>query len=1072
MAEDALPGSVEVGLNGPSPDDGLGYSRHYAQRIRDLGETSKESWIKRLWNHMFGSSVGSTKDSCRDLRVKSAGEAHNDQCQPVISTAQMAVTSVNSQTAADIPTAVVAVNVVKEKEVRFSELVDATSLPSHNHDMQSQEQENSELKGMQLAGHGRVPLIHERTTKPLPTPLTNSPYLPSKEKVVIYKTSLSSKPPRDDGVTAARLRYEKLSKSSNSLGYASMPNIKLSLDSGNSIHNSQMPRIARDVATLQLERRAKTIADRAAKAYKVFTCNAPYPVDVFVRYNLRKRGWVEKFGPRVMSAVAHTETTDRTLQFISDKDYEELCNQTIPKPWEEDRGIYTIVSRCVQHCPPKFIWAGKSINSVVLKSDVIVNHFPKARYFSSKVMLTTSLKDLPWQNNSDPMTFFPRCYLLNDNDRADIIDDFQLTSCMSLLKLVLERHVEGRHSSHHAVPNDCPYADGNETSDGMLEMLDDDGATDHMVNNIQVATDVNSDGSGVTHHTDLGDHFPAEDDETNQCAADIVDDTDQDQQLLSKQNQQKVVPDLLSTIREKKGGTVPSKALDWAIQQCDQYIRSKNHEDIDKLSRKCLSRRQWDQLLAWFYQVSQDGATIEVSENKLRECESVLNQIRHMWPQYDIDGVHNIWIVKPGDKSKGIGISFCDNLDNVLKYINNPNTEDYIVQKYIERPLLIYKCKFDVRQWFLVTDWSPLTIWFYKDSYLRICSQEFSYDCMHESIHLSNVAVQENYINGKRSEKLPENNFMTSEQFKQYLSEIGADDVWENMIYPGMKEAVINTMIATQEVTDSRKNAFELYGADFMMSDDYKPWLLEVNSSPGMLPSSVEKAKLCAAVIGDTIKVVLDQRENSSSETGQFELVYHDSTNPNTRGHDTKFIVEGQRIKKLDLQRFTAIDQRAMRIQQDHESQAREKCEEAKKFKHETAPMSRLSENSEENFLTSAGAGILPSEAISTNQSHFTMNKEIVNCDDSSEDEVERFNREQLELIIVATSGAVPDRAKTRSTVTQNVPAHSRTNNDRSTVKSASGLRKSTIEIYGGHGRLGSTGGLVRAKSGSKTIGK
>ena len=33
--------------------DGLGYSRHYAQRIRDLGKTSKDSWIKRLWNHMF-----------------------------------------------------------------------------------------------------------------------------------------------------------------------------------------------------------------------------------------------------------------------------------------------------------------------------------------------------------------------------------------------------------------------------------------------------------------------------------------------------------------------------------------------------------------------------------------------------------------------------------------------------------------------------------------------------------------------------------------------------------------------------------------------------------------------------------------------------------------------------------------------------------------------------------------------------------------------------------------------------------------------------------------------------------
>ena len=31
---------------------------------------------------------------------------------------------------------------------------------------------------------------------------------------------------------------------------------------------------------------------------KIFTCEAPYPVDAYVRFSLRKRGWVEKFGDR------------------------------------------------------------------------------------------------------------------------------------------------------------------------------------------------------------------------------------------------------------------------------------------------------------------------------------------------------------------------------------------------------------------------------------------------------------------------------------------------------------------------------------------------------------------------------------------------------------------------------------------------------------------------------------------------------------------------------------------------------------------------------------------------------
>jgi len=39
-----------------------------------------------------------------------------------------------------------------------------------------------------------------------------------------------------------------------------------------------------------------------------------------------------------------------------------------------------------------------------------------------------------------------------------------------------------------------------------------------------------------------------------------------------------------------------------------------------------------------------------------------------------------------------------------------------------------------------------------------------------------------------------------------------------------------------------------------MVCENYSPWLLEMNSSPGMAPTSLEKTRLCAAVMQDTFK--------------------------------------------------------------------------------------------------------------------------------------------------------------------------------------------------------------------------
>ncbi|XP_011134876.1 tubulin glycylase 3A isoform X1 [Harpegnathos saltator] len=327
-------------------------------------------------------------------------------------------------------------------------------------------------------------------------------------------------------------------------------------------------------------------------------------------------------------------------------------------------------------------------------------------------------------------------------------------------------------------------------------------------------------------------------------------------------------------------GTIPLKALDFAIKRCNDYISAKSHEDIDQESERVWSH-QWDQFVGWYYQIVHGQALFvhaNVPFNKyVLASKHILRKMKRHWPQLDMDGVMNVWILKPGNKSRGRGIVLMNKLEDVVARINPTGKSDarYVVQKYIERPLLIHSTKFDIRQWFIVTCAQPLTLWMYRESYLRFCSQKFSLDDFHESIHLCNHAIQCKYNNcGDRDPALPADNMWDVTAFKEFLKSQGHGEAWDELIYPGMKQGLVGSLLASQEAMDRRKNSFELYGADFMVMEDFSVWLIEINSHPDMSYSTSVTTRLCRQVMEDTIKVVVDFREDKNADTGHFELAY------------------------------------------------------------------------------------------------------------------------------------------------------------------------------------------------------
>ena len=133
----------------------------------------------------------------------------------------------------------------------------------------------------------------------------------------------------------------------------------------------------------------------------------------------------------------------------------------------------------------------------------------------------------------------------------------------------------------------------------------------------------------------------------------------------------------------------------------------------------------------------------------------------------------NIWILKPTGFNRGRGVSVFNSMEklkNLIKFYSeggsdpqmqaNPGemfkddpiqsiimsavkSRTFVIQKYIERPLLIHNRKFDIRVWVLVNH--EMKVYFFKEGYIRTSSAEYSIDdeaVEKANVHLTNNAVQ------------------------------------------------------------------------------------------------------------------------------------------------------------------------------------------------------------------------------------------------------------------------------------------------------------------------------------------
>lgn len=335
----------------------------------------------------------------------------------------------------------------------------------------------------------------------------------------------------------------------------------------------------------------------------------------------------------------------------------------------------------------------------------------------------------------------------------------------------------------------------------------------------------------------------------------------------------------------------------FALNRCKEYLQKKQNEDIDKPVPN-IKAAQWAAYLRQYYCLIAEEDVFEIDKNNVlpmyfEYSKLFLKEIHKYRPQLSCEGCLDIWIVKPGCCSRGRGIRLASKLEVISNLLSNTNTK-YVIQKYIEEPLLVHNTKFDIRQYYLVTCTFPLVIWMYMDCYLKFSSQNYNLRNYHESIHLTNNAVQKKYINClDRHKDLPKNNMWSLEEYKKYLNTIDRNTVWDEVIYPGMKKCIIGVMLNGQNRIMGNKNRFELYGCDYVLDNDYKPWLIEINSNPDLNNTTEVTAQICPEVISDIIKVIIDYPKNKKASTGKFHRIFDQPCTPPHYGIASDLMVRG-----------------------------------------------------------------------------------------------------------------------------------------------------------------------------------